>query len=69
MIIKMKKYSFLVYHKAYQAFLEAIREQGILHIKEIGAIDANNSTLRDKTQLLNRIDEALKFLNMLIFSD
>ena len=69
MIIKMKKYSFLVYHKAYQAFLEAIREQGILHIKEIGAIDANNSTLRDKTQLLNRIDEALKFLKLRLVPD
>ena len=34
MITKMKKLTFLVYHKEYEAFLERIRELGVVHIVE-----------------------------------
>ena len=34
MIVPMRKYSFLVYHKNYLEFLEAIREIGVLHVIE-----------------------------------
>lgn len=34
MITKMKKLTFLVYHKEYEAFLEQIRELGVVHIVE-----------------------------------
>jgi V/A-type H+-transporting ATPase subunit I len=34
MILKMKKYTFLVYHKQYTNFLEKIREIGLLHVIE-----------------------------------
>lgn len=34
MIGKMTKYTFLVFHKEYDAFLEQLREQGVLHVKE-----------------------------------
>jgi V/A-type H+-transporting ATPase subunit I len=34
MIEKMKKYSFLIYHKTYDEFLESIRQQGVVHIVE-----------------------------------
>jgi V/A-type H+/Na+-transporting ATPase subunit I len=34
MIVKMKRYAFLVYHKEYPEFLETIREVGVVHIKE-----------------------------------
>lgn len=34
MIQKMKKYTFLVFHKEYEAFLEQLREVGVVHISE-----------------------------------
>lgn len=34
MIGKMTKYTFLVFHKEYDSFLEKLREQGVLHVKE-----------------------------------
>jgi V/A-type H+-transporting ATPase subunit I len=32
MITKMKKLALLVYHKEYAAFLESLREVGVVHI-------------------------------------
>ena len=34
MITKMKKLTFLVYHKEYEAFLEQVRELGVVHVVE-----------------------------------
>ncbi len=34
MITKMKKYTFLVFHKEYAAFLEQLREAGVVHVSE-----------------------------------
>ncbi len=34
MITKMKKLTFLVYHKEYEAFLDKVRELGVVHIQE-----------------------------------
>lgn len=34
MIGKMTKYTFLVFHKEYDSFLEKLRAQGVLHVKE-----------------------------------
>ena len=34
MITKMKKLTFLVYHKEYEAFLAQIREAGVVHVIE-----------------------------------
>lgn len=34
MIQKMKKYTFLVFHKEYDAFLEQLRDLGVVHISE-----------------------------------
>ena len=34
MITKMKKLTFLVYHKEYEAFLNSLRELGVVHIVE-----------------------------------
>ncbi len=62
MIIKMRKYSFLVYYKEYTKFLESIREQGVLHVKERGIAEASASTLRDKVLLLTRFNDAIRFL-------
>jgi V/A-type H+-transporting ATPase subunit I len=62
MILKMKKYRFLVYHKQYLDFLEKIREIGVLHVLEKPEGVAENDLLRDKMQLASRIKAALKQL-------
>lgn len=62
MIVKMKKYMFLVYHKEYGRFLESLQEQGVLHVKERGAANIEGGAQREKLLLLNRIHEAIKFL-------
>ncbi|MCX6239562.1 MAG: V-type ATP synthase subunit I [Bacteroidia bacterium] len=58
----MKKYTFLVYHKDYEHFLESLQEQGVLHVKERGSAEVESGELRDKLLLLNRISDAIKFL-------
>ena len=62
MIVKMKKYAFLVYHKDYERFLESLQEKGVLHVKDRGAVDVEGGPQRDKLLLMNRIQEAIKFL-------
>lgn len=63
MIVKMKKYTFLVYHKEYTAFLEQLRELGVVHVaqKQGGAID--DEELRSNVQLTSRFKSALKILD------
>ena len=34
MITKMKKLTFLVYHKEYEAFLNGVRDLGVVHVAE-----------------------------------
>ncbi len=62
MIVRMKKYFFLVYHQDYTQFLNSLQEQGVLHVKERGSADVEGGELREKMLLLNRITEAIKFL-------
>ncbi|MCG8410853.1 MAG: hypothetical protein MI739_06180 [Bacteroidales bacterium] len=56
----MIKYSFLIYHKEYIAFLEKLQELGVLHIiekkKEI------NEDIKLSLQQISEINKALKFL-------
>ena len=37
MITRMKKYTFLVFHRDYDAFLESLREAGVVHITQKAA--------------------------------
>ena len=62
MIVKMKKYSFLVYHKQYVDFLEKLREIGVLHVIEKQEGITENDALREKMQLAARVKSALKLL-------
>ena len=41
MITKMNKYSFLIYHKEYETFLDKLRELGVVHveIRQTGEVD------------------------------
>lgn len=59
MIVKMKKYVFLVYHKHYTDFLEKLREVGVLHVAEKAEGIADNDQLRDKMQLSAKIKKTL----------
>ena len=34
MITKMKKLTFLVYHKEYETFLNGVRDLGVVHVAE-----------------------------------
>lgn len=62
MIVKMKRYSFLVYYKQYMEFLEKIREIGVLHVIEKPEGISENDALREKMQLAARVKNALKQL-------
>ena len=37
MITQMKKYTFLVFHRDYEPFLEQLRELGVVHITQKAA--------------------------------
>lgn len=60
MILKMKKYAFLVYHRQYVDFLEKIRNLGVLHVIERPEGVAENDLLRDKMKFSSRVKIALK---------
>ena len=62
MIVKMKKYTFLVYHRQYLEFLEKIKDIGVLHIIEKPEGIAENDALRDKMHNASRVKNALKQL-------
>ncbi|MDR0349645.1 MAG: ATPase [Tannerella sp.] len=65
MIVKMKKYTFLVYYKGYMQFLERIKELDVLHIIEKPEGIEENDALRDKMQLASRIKYVLKKLEFI----
>ena len=59
MIVKMTKYTFLVYHKQYLDFLEKIKNIGVLHIVEKPEGISENDALRHKMQTASRIKSIL----------
>lgn len=64
MIVKMKKYSFLLFHKDYNGFLEHLRSLGLMHVKEKeGGVE--DEQLDQYLQELARIDSLVKELKKL----
>lgn len=63
MIAKMKKLTFLVYHKEYEAFLKSIREAGVIHVEELDSGNVENPELEKKLDLAKKIEEAISRLN------
>lgn len=61
MIIAMQKYSFLIYHKEYSAFLNKIQDIGVLHVIEKD-VEVNNEII-EKQQILSRFDKVIKYLD------
>ena len=62
MITKMKKLTFLVYHKEYEEFLNSLRELGVVHIVEKQQGAADNTELQENIRLSNRLAATLKSL-------
>ena len=62
MISKMKKLTFLVYHKEYDSFLENIRELGVVHIFTKSQGVAENVDLQENIRLTAHYTAAMKFL-------
>ena len=62
MIVPMKKYSFLVYHKEYLEFLNGLQQLGVLHIIEKESGEFEDNELRQMYRRLNDLNEAIKFL-------
>ena len=62
MISKMKKLTFLVYHKEYDSFLESIRELGVVHIFTKSQGVAENAELQENIRLTARYTAAMKYL-------
>ena len=60
MIAPMKKYSFWVFHKEYDAFLEDLRQIGVVHIEEKGTLENEELSLQLKE--LQRYSNVLKGL-------
>ena len=47
MITQMKKYTFLVFHREYEAFLEQLRDLGVVHVTEKAAGMADDAHLQE----------------------
>lgn len=63
MIEKMKKLTFLVYHKEYDEFLHRLQDLGVMHI-EGGTLDAARAkALSADVEALRRIDDTLSRLD------
>ena len=62
MIAKMKKLTFLVYHKEYDAFLKSIRDLGVVHVATKAQGSAENTALQESIRLSARYTAAIKML-------
>ncbi len=60
MIVPMSKFSFLVYHHDYDAFLESVRRHGVVHL--IGRDEEVSDQERERYALLKRIQHVVREL-------
>lgn len=59
MITKMKKYTFLVFHRDYEAFLEQLRSLGVVHITEKASGTVEDATLQSLLQQADRLRKTI----------
>lgn len=62
MIVPMKKYSFLVYHRDYLSFLSELQDLGVLHVIEKKSGEIEDEGLRDKFSKIQQLNLAIAFL-------
>lgn len=60
MIVPMKKYAFLVYHADYEAFLQKIREIGVVQVVESG--NETTDTIQERHVLASKIADLTRLL-------
>ncbi len=65
MIAKLKKFTFLIYHREYHDLLDTLREEGVVHIAEMGRSDEDEESADERTLMLKRYDKAIRVLNRL----
>lgn len=63
MITKMKKLTFLVYHKEYEEFLKEIRELGVIHVSEKQQGTIEEPELQDNIKLAGRLTSTLSLFD------
>ncbi|MBE0673284.1 MAG: hypothetical protein IH591_01360 [Bacteroidales bacterium] len=61
MIAKLKKYTFLIYHREYAALLDTLRNAGVVHIIEKGSGDEENPASEMLAEL-RRYDNTIRIL-------
>ena len=69
MITKMKKLALLVYHKEYAAFLEKLREVGVVHIQERESGNVENPEMEQKLAVAARYARVVKRLEACAATD
>lgn len=62
MIAKMKKLTFLVYHKEYDDFVKSLRDLGLVHIQEFQKGTVDDSELHEQLLLAKQVSDAIKRL-------
>ena len=62
MIVPMRKYSFLIYHKEYEAFVDKLYELGVVQIIDKENASVINEKLENKIALLKQYSTAERFL-------
>ncbi len=62
MIVPMRKYSFLIYHREYAEFLDELRNVGVLHVIEKKTGEIEDENLRSNYNTLNQLNNCIKFL-------
>ena len=65
MITKMKKHTFLVSNKEYEAFLNGVRDLGVVHVAEKQQGVADNAELQESIRLSSRLQATEKMLQAL----
>ena len=59
MITKMKKYTFLVFHREYDAFLEKLRNVGVLHVAQKAEGIAEDEQLNEQLVLSQKLQKTI----------
>ncbi|MBQ9338753.1 MAG: ATPase V [Paludibacteraceae bacterium] len=59
MITQMKKYTFMVFHRDYNNFLERLRELGVLHINTTGEGVSEDAGLQEKLALADKLGKTI----------
>ena len=65
----MKKFSFLIYHKDYDVFLQDLRELGLIHVAQQSKNVEYNDELENYLSQLKKLQEAKKTLEKLMSDD